>query len=267
NINLTRNNASFSTVNISACQEYISPSGRYTWKANGTYTDTISNAVGCDSIMTINLSLLNNSSLINQLVVCKRYTSPSGQYTWTASGTYSDTVTNIHGCDSVITINLTVKNVDTLVTQAGVTLTAKAGFATFQWLNCDLNYAIIPGETQQSFTPQVNGSYAVRITQAGCTDTSGCKSINNVELQDAFNSIPFVSLYPNPTSGKVILELDRAYYKTQITVQSINGQKISSGSYDGQQKIELQLGTESGIFIIQIQLEEYDPIQLKVSKI
>ena len=40
--------------------------------------------------------------------VCDSYTSPSGK-TWTTSNTYSDTIANTAGCDSVITVNLTVR--------------------------------------------------------------------------------------------------------------------------------------------------------------
>jgi uncharacterized repeat protein (TIGR03803 family) len=57
-------------------------------------------------------------------VTCDNYTSPSGRYTWTTSGTYKDTIPNAEGCDSVITINLTVNIVDVSVTQDGITLTA-----------------------------------------------------------------------------------------------------------------------------------------------
>jgi len=42
-------------------------------------------------------------------VVCSSYTSPSGNYTWTASGSYLDTIPNFASCDSVISINLTVQ--------------------------------------------------------------------------------------------------------------------------------------------------------------
>lgn len=45
------------TLNISACDEYISPSGNYTWIMDGTYMDTIPNTAGCDSVLTINLDI------------------------------------------------------------------------------------------------------------------------------------------------------------------------------------------------------------------
>jgi Secretion system C-terminal sorting domain len=39
---------------------------------------------------------------------CVSYTSPSGNYTWTTSGTYADTVTMNGTCDTIFTINLTI---------------------------------------------------------------------------------------------------------------------------------------------------------------
>ncbi|MDX2361074.1 MAG: T9SS type A sorting domain-containing protein [Crocinitomicaceae bacterium] len=43
---------------------------------------------------------------------CGSYTSPSGNYTWTTSNTYLDTIPNACGSDSVITVNLTINTLD-----------------------------------------------------------------------------------------------------------------------------------------------------------
>lgn len=44
--------------------------------------------------------------------VCNSYESPSGDFTWTTSGTYEDRIpSSIAGCDSVITINLIINSV------------------------------------------------------------------------------------------------------------------------------------------------------------
>ena len=47
----------FDTLAVSACDSYTSPSGNYTWNTSGTYMDTLINAAGCDSILTIELSI------------------------------------------------------------------------------------------------------------------------------------------------------------------------------------------------------------------
>jgi hypothetical protein len=54
-INLTVNNSTSSYIAPVVCDStYISPSGKV-WTNSGNYTDTISNAIGCDSIITITL--------------------------------------------------------------------------------------------------------------------------------------------------------------------------------------------------------------------
>src|SRR5690606_6661206 len=87
-----------------------SPSGNITWTTNGTYQDTIPNAAGCDSIITINLTVNRNTLDTISPIVCDNYISPSRNYNWTVSGTYQDTVPNSIGCDSLITIDLKVNN-------------------------------------------------------------------------------------------------------------------------------------------------------------
>jgi len=43
-------------INVNGCGSYASPSGKFAWKGNGTFKDTIPNAGGCDSIITIHLT-------------------------------------------------------------------------------------------------------------------------------------------------------------------------------------------------------------------
>ena len=102
--------ASESTINPTACTEYTSPSGKYTWASSGIYYDTLYNAAGCDSIVTVNLTILNSTSNTINISACESYTSPSGKYIWTNSDSYIDTIPNNAGCDSVITINLIINN-------------------------------------------------------------------------------------------------------------------------------------------------------------
>ena len=56
---------SYSTINVEACDSYLSPSG-YMYTNSGTYVDVIQNNEGCDSIITINLTINNSIEIINQ---------------------------------------------------------------------------------------------------------------------------------------------------------------------------------------------------------
>lgn len=70
-------------------------------------------------------------------------------------------------------------NINKTVTQSGYTFTAQAQAATFQWLNCSNGYAVVSGETSQSFTTHDRGEYAVEISSSGCIDTSTCYVIDD----------------------------------------------------------------------------------------
>ena len=101
---------------------------------------------------------------------------------YTSSGIYNQTLTNLSGCDSVVTLDLGIISVDTSVSYviSSSTLTALAPNATYQWLDCNNNNTPIAGETNQNFSPTSNGNYAVEVTQNGCTAISNCYQINNL---------------------------------------------------------------------------------------
>ncbi len=48
-------------INVEACESYDAPSGGTTWTESGTYQDKIVNAAGCDSLITINLTIHHRS--------------------------------------------------------------------------------------------------------------------------------------------------------------------------------------------------------------
>jgi gliding motility-associated-like protein len=97
-----------SSMNETACNNYISPSGIYNWTKSGIYYDTIKNSTGCDTVIKVNLSIKNSSAVTISPNSCDNYISPSGKYSWSDPGIYKDTLLSKAGCDSVLTINLTI---------------------------------------------------------------------------------------------------------------------------------------------------------------
>lgn len=89
------------------CKQMQSPSGKYVWDSTGTYTDTLTNSLGCDSVMFFHVRVLRSKSTIDSSV-CNAMLSYSGKYTWDSTGTYLDTIPNAFGCDSIIKVKLTI---------------------------------------------------------------------------------------------------------------------------------------------------------------
>lgn len=100
------------TKNIQLClgKEYTLPNGRKVNKA-GTYRDTFTTRLGCDSIIITQLSY--NDIPVNPInaSVCgnKKYILPSGKEV-SASGFYRDTSINTEGCLQITEVNLSVTN-------------------------------------------------------------------------------------------------------------------------------------------------------------
>ena len=222
-INLTVNTVTLSTINAIVCgTSYTSPSGNHTWTTSGTYMDTIPNFHGCDSIITIHLIVSTATQATIDTTVCGTFTSPSGSNTWTSSGTYMDTIPNITGCDSIITIHLIVNPlVDATTTlNSDLSIMANTNNAVYQWIDCT-DSTFINNAIGQTFVPQENGSYAVIVTnQGGCSVTSECVEIESLGLEDLFSDQ--IKLYPNPCiNGKLIIESSVPVLK--VTVLDLNG--------------------------------------------
>ncbi len=247
------------TISQTVCGSYTSPSGNYTWTSSNTYTDTIPNAVGCDSIITINL-IVNTVSAGPALyhTACRSYISPSGNYTWTSSNTYTDTIPNIAGCDSIITINLTINNVYIVVNQNGTTLMANSPVDAYQWIDCDNGNSIITGEVSHNFTASANGSYAIIITENGCTDTSVCYEITSAGLSE--NTVEnIITISPNPANtavnisfellnnGNIVVELFSA------AGQIVYSQKVKNAAI-GKYSLKIETADlDNGLYFIAIQ--------------
>lgn len=99
-----------STINPTACDSYTSPSGNYSWTSSNTYMDTLTNAAGCDSVITINLTVNYSTTGTDTQTACDTYTWIDGNTYTSSNTTATHTLTNAAGCDSVVTLNLTINN-------------------------------------------------------------------------------------------------------------------------------------------------------------
>ncbi len=244
-LNLTINNPTTGTDVQTACGSYI-------WIDNNTYTSSNNTATftivggaanGCDSTVTLNLTINNPSTGTDVQTAC-------GSYTWIDNNTYTSsnntaTFTIVggaaNGCDSTVTLNLTVNTVDTAVTVNSATLTANAVGATYQWIDCNNGNAPIAGETNQSFTPSSNGSYAVVITENSCTDTSGCFLILNTGISATTMNDEHFNLYPNPTDGQITIDFEQEVNGAVIRVMGVDGRLLQEHNEINGNRINISL--------------------------
>lgn len=98
-----------------------------------------------------------------------------------APGTITVTANNQAGPSSPQTLSVTVNTATVSVTQTGSTLFASSA-NTYQWVDCDNDFSVV-ATGSVSYTPSQSGSYAVIVTQSGCTATSTCNSVLLVPVQ------------------------------------------------------------------------------------
>ncbi|MCC6702579.1 MAG: lamin tail domain-containing protein, partial [Fluviicola sp.] len=101
---------SFSSILTTACDSYTWPQTGQTYTTSGNYNDTIPNVTGCDSIITLMLTINSSTYSSQSITTCDSYTWPQTAQTYTLSGNYNDTIPNVSGCDSIITLMLTINS-------------------------------------------------------------------------------------------------------------------------------------------------------------
>lgn len=110
--------ASVSNITATICSgELYNFHGTY-FDSAGSYTDTLNSINACDSIIHLTLNVLNASSQILNEVICSGDNYDFNGTLFNSSGIYSDTLTSNNGCDSIITLQLTVLNPNSSFTQS-----------------------------------------------------------------------------------------------------------------------------------------------------
>lgn len=252
-INLTINAPNTGIDFQTACDTFTWIDGSTYTSSNNTASLTLTNVDGCDSIVTLDLTLNHSSTALDTQTACN-------SFTWIDGNTYSSnntsathTLTNAVGCDSVVTLNLTINSLLTSVSQSGATLTADELGATYQWLSCP-SFTPINGAISRSFTTPSNGDYAVVVSNINCSDTSDCYSVTNVGMIE--NDLEKkISLYPNPSTGHFSIDLSDINGEVGLSITDTEGRVVQSGSYLGAQLVEINLDEAAGIYLLMIEAE------------
>lgn len=209
-LNLTINNPTTSIDSQTVC-------GSYTWRNGVTYTasnstakDTIVGGAvnGCDSIISLNLTINNPTTGIDVQSACVSYTWRNGVVYTVSNNTAQDTIIGgaANGCDSIITLNLVIGQTSSgtdnkiacgsfsfngqTLTQSGTyldTIANIAGCDSFITLNLTIN---LPSASTIRDTICSGASYTFgsqTLTASGTynrtlTNAAGCDSVITLNL-------------------------------------------------------------------------------------
>lgn len=203
-----------STV-ISICQgDSVFLNGSFQHNS-GVFTDSLQSVASCDSVVTTNLIVNPVFSSIQNSTICQGDSILFGSNFYSTSGTFSDSLQTVSGCDSILTLNLTVnpsfQNIQTVSICSGDSVFLAGNFqnSSGQYIDslsttfgCDS--VII---TNLVVNPTFNDSTVISICQGDSIFLDGSFQHNSGIFTDSLQSIAgcdsvvTTSLIVNPSSS------------------------------------------------------------------
>lgn len=224
-LNLSVNPTSFfeQTVEICSGESVLFNGVNYT--TSGDYTVVLENSNGCDSTDVLHLTVRPNFSSTTLTQICNGDSFFFEGTSYSSAGFYTVHYTSMYGCDSTLSLTLSIETVEVGVIQLDdTTLSAQATGVGYSWLDCNGAFVAL-GETNQQFSANLNGQYAVEITQNGCVDTSTCFSTTSVGITEL--SDDNWTIFPNPTADFFHLSVPMEYIGKQVFIQDNLGRKVA----------------------------------------
>jgi gliding motility-associated-like protein len=136
-----------SNVALTLCEGQSVQVGNSIYDESGNYTDTLSSASGCDSIVNLNLSIFPKQTFQQSVSICVGQSITVGNNTYTSAGIYVDTLSSSFGCDSIVTTILSLLPTSTGIAtisicegesfQVGTNVYTTSGIYTDSLLNVD----------------------------------------------------------------------------------------------------------------------------------
>ena len=218
-------------INSAICDGEVYDANGFYATESGQYSKTFTDYNGCDYTKVLNLTVNPKyNTVINEEIMQGQNFYFGEEYLNTA-GIYYQTLTSINGCDSVISLNLTVNIPDTVYLHDTITLTDTITDTVF------IHDTIIPcatvrtyiyatindGDTYNNFgfNESTAGEYTLNLQT-----TDGCDSIVTLILQvtagiDEIQAERIISIYPNPAKDKITIKADG-----DVTIFNNKGQTI-----------------------------------------
>jgi hypothetical protein len=173
---------------ITACERYTWIDGKTYTSSNTTAKHTLANAEGCDSIVSLHLTIKNATSAIDSITACNRYAWIDGKTYTSSNTTAKHTLANAEGCDSIVSLHLTINYTKTFTDNI-------IADDSFTWIN--------------GVTYTTSNNTAIHILLA----SNGCDSVVSLNLTirntAGFNqpiTSSQVNVYPNPTYNHLTID-------------------------------------------------------------
>jgi hypothetical protein len=229
--------------------------GDNVYNTTGIFEHTLKNIHGCDSVVTLQLTVRPAILTEHFASICSGESYFFNDKSYNEEGTYIDTLKSVAGCDSLISIQLSVRIFTPVIEINGNELKALPDFAEYRWTDCQ------SGEyqnTSQTITPDASGGYSVAVTYEGCTFFSDCFPYTVVGIEDESDN----KLSISQTSDQIILTSKQGLRSVEtVRLYTINGSNLVSLSSKEQDTISIPSSQLSpGIYIIHLTGRNYSNV-------
>jgi hypothetical protein len=252
-LNLTINQPDLVIQTISACDAFLWNVNNQIYYESGQYSVSFINQNGCDSTIILNLIINETSNIIETVTACNSYFWLVNGQNYSQSGQYSELFVNAAGCDSLITLNLSIESLNILnqPSNQDLIINDNAIFsidlsdpnATYQWqTNLGLGFQNLTdaGQYSGSATNTLsisnvtlsnnNQQFRCIVNSSSCSDTSSVAIltvVDNVGIEDQ-NQLQLL-VYPNPASSTLTIENPQGLISNFVVVDA-RGREVHSGT-------------------------------------
>ncbi len=203
-LTLTVVNPSITNLNLAICPGDSVVVGISIYKTAGTYTDTLSNVNGCDSIINLTLAIQPIIQTAITVSICEGGRYLIGNDTLTVPATYRITLPSAQGCDSIVNVTLTISRPVAIITppdtiscaNPNVTLTGSTSTPAGQLIYTWTDTTGMQLNTTSDLTVNAPGKYILTVSQLSngttCTasDTVQVVGSSQPPIADAGDTIP-----------------------------------------------------------------------------
>jgi gliding motility-associated-like protein len=182
------------TLTIAACDNYTLNGQIYT--TTGIYTQTFTNSAGCDSILTLDLTINNAITTSSTVAICSGQSAMIHGNNESTAGVYSQTFVAVGGCDSISTVTLTLNVLPDVTffsdTNQGCSSLC-VNFSTYEPGNYSFAWNFGDNSSSSLLNPShcytAEGEYNVQLI---VTDANGCT--------DSLTIVNMITVHPSPVS-------------------------------------------------------------------
>lgn len=241
-----------SVIDTSICEGTFIEVGDTIINSEGYHEVVIQNSFGCDSINEVFITFIPNEILLTSTEqICFGDSLIWQGYFLTQEGYYSDTLTSLNGCDSVLSLSLSFYNtpnlIDTLIINDDGT---NSGSITLNFSDTTAYHFLWnTGDTTSSIRNLGTGLYTLLLTYEDNCQQTFIFQVNGVSNTEE-NYYSGFHTYPNPVTDQLTIELNEIQLEW-LRIVDITGREILRElKLTGDTKIDID-HFKSGIYFIE----------------